>query len=223
MEDDNYQAQGGGRKKGYTDEANKFNFPNKEGIVRAERGCTDVPFLLVFLCFIGSMGYVTYVGFKEGDLPKLLAPLDGDNKFCGIEPGYEEFKNLYITDFSVTSVNAIFDSAVCVKACPVALEDAIDCKPTETVKECKPKEAYKSKTVVNVCMPTEVPDSIKEGLKVMKSVFDDSSAGKYVNDLYNSSTACYLSIVMSVVYCLAYIYLMSAFAECIAWICVFLL
>jgi hypothetical protein len=57
----------------------------------------------------------------------------------------------------------------------------------------------------------------------MKSVFEDSSAGKYANDLFVSSTSCYISIAMSIVYCLAYIYLMSAFAEPIAWFCVLLL
>jgi len=57
----------------------------------------------------------------------------------------------------------------------------------------------------------------------MKQVFENSSAGKYVNDLYLSSTSCYISIGMSVVYCLVYIYLMSAFAEPIAWFCVFVL
>lgn len=57
----------------------------------------------------------------------------------------------------------------------------------------------------------------------MKQVFENSSAGKYVDDLYLSSTSCYISIAMSVVYCLVYIYLMSAFAEPIAWFCVFVL
>jgi hypothetical protein len=111
MEDDNYQASGG-RKKGYDDDVNNFTVKGsstiQEGIVRAERGCTDVPFLIIFLVFIGSMGYVTFVGFHEGNLPKLLAPLDGDHKFCGISEGYQDYKNLYITDFTQLSVNAIF-------------------------------------------------------------------------------------------------------------------
>jgi len=46
------------------------------------------------------MGFLTYKGFHEGDVQKLLAPLDGDYKFCGITPGYEHFKMLYITDFA---------------------------------------------------------------------------------------------------------------------------
>lgn len=54
-------------------------------------------------------------------------------------------------------------------------------------------------------------------------MFDNSQAGVWVTDLYNSSTSCYISIAMSVVYSLVFIYLMSAFAEPIAWFCVVLL
>jgi len=39
----------------------------------------------------------------------------------------------------------------------------------------------------------------------MKQVRMNRSAGKYINDLYLSSTSCYISIGMSVVYCLVFI------------------
>jgi hypothetical protein len=29
------------------------------------------------------MGYLTYFGYKNGNVAKLLAPLDADNNFCG--------------------------------------------------------------------------------------------------------------------------------------------
>jgi len=29
-----------------------------------------------------------------------MAPLDGDDHFCGQEPGYEGFKHLYISDIA---------------------------------------------------------------------------------------------------------------------------
>ena len=113
---------------------------------------------------------------------------------------------------------------MCVKECPKVAGDAIDCFPTSKVAECKVTgDPYNSKQVVNICFPTEAPDSIKAGFKQMKAVFENSSAGKYVNDLYLSSTSCYISIGMSVIYCLLYIFLMSAFAEPIAWFCVVLL
>jgi hypothetical protein len=169
------------------------------------------------------MGYVTFVGFKEGDINKLVAPLDGEFKFCGIDKGYEEYKFLYIADFTQETVNGLFDSGVCVKQCPKNKTDEVECKATAVVPDCKPTEPYPSKTIVNICFPTEVTESMREGLDKVKSVFENSSAGEYANDLFVSSTSCYISIAMSIVYCLAYIYLMSAFAEPIAWFCVFLL
>ena len=142
--DDNYQAAGGGRKKGYEDDAAGYKFGGT-GITRAERGCTDCPFLVVFLAFVGSMGYITMLGFQEGDIAKLIAPLDGDNNFCGVSEGTEGYDNLYITDFTQSSVTAIFDSGVCVKECPKTAEDAFECITTAGAPECKAVEAYPSK------------------------------------------------------------------------------
>ena len=99
------------------------------------------------------MGYLTYVGYTEGDVKKLLAPLDGDNNFCGVSEGLEDYPKLYITDFTVGGINAIFDSAVCVSKCPQTEDDAIDCKPSSKVPECKSHDPYASRSVVGICMP----------------------------------------------------------------------
>jgi hypothetical protein len=42
-------------------------------------------------------------------------------------------------------------------------------------------------------------------------------AGRQIQDLYLSSRAIYWSMALSFVYCLLFIYLMSYFAEFIAW------
>lgn len=67
---------------------------------------------------IGAMGYCTQMGYNEGQIGKLMAPLDADNKFCGFSQGYEEYKFLYFTDMDQISLEDIFNGAVCVKACP---------------------------------------------------------------------------------------------------------
>lgn len=51
----------------------------------------------------------------------------------------------------------------------------------------------------------------------------NSSAGRYLEDLYLSSRAIYASFGLGLVWCIIFIYLMSAFAETIAWICVVLI
>lgn len=183
--DDDYQAAGGGRKKGYDDDVGNFSCKGsstiQSGIVRDdERSCTDCCFLLVFLAFIGSMGFLTYKGFHEGDVKKLLAPLDGDHRFCGIkmvnEAGDVEYDltgydKLYITDFEHLDVNSIFSSAVCVKECPETVDAAVECDLIEGKDNCNAiPETYASKDIVNICMPTDPPESIKEGFKMLKQI-----------------------------------------------------
>lgn len=64
---------------------------------------------------------------------------------------------------------------------------------------------------------------MKDGWKMALDSFLSNPIGKYFNDLYLSSRAIYWSMGMGVIYCFAFIYLMSAFAETIAWICVVLI
>jgi nitrate/nitrite transporter NarK len=51
----------------------------------------------------------------------------------------------------------------------------------------------------------------------------DSGIGPYLSDLYRSSRSIYLSLFMSIIYSILFIYFLSAFGEIIAWICVILL
>lgn len=227
-EDDNFQKQkptGNDKLKAkYGDDVGGFSVKGnsgiEEGIVR-DRKLTDCLFLLLFIAFIGSMGYLTLYAHKHGNVKKLMAPLDGDNKFCGVTPGYEKYDHLYITDFSSHSVNDIFESGICVKHCPKN-NDTLDCKTTSHVAAC-PKAHYSTRDVVNYCFPastSELPDSFKEGWKLAFQTFMQNPVGKYFNDMYLSSRAIYWSFALGVVYSFIFIYLMSAFAETIAWVCV---
>lgn len=75
---------------------------------------------------------------------KLFAPLDSEGHICGFDPGYEEYPYMYIWDIeeAVTDLLTVFDSAVCVKACPVRVDTAnasevfmIDCVKTQFLGE----------------------------------------------------------------------------------------
>jgi hypothetical protein len=44
-----------------------------------------------------------------------------------------------------------------------------------------------------------------------------NAAGRQLMDIYKSSTAVFIASGMSLVFCLIYIFAMSAFAEYIAW------
>jgi len=63
------------------------------------------------------MGYMSYYGFKNGNIVKLRAPLDRVNNFCGSTEHLKDYPNLYL-DFKLISIDEIFKSTVCVKECP---------------------------------------------------------------------------------------------------------
>lgn len=74
--------------------------------------------LIIYVVFLAAMVFCACYGNKHGHIDKLLAPLDGDDNFCGISHGVEKFPRLYITDLSILSVKKAFKSAVCVEKCP---------------------------------------------------------------------------------------------------------
>lgn len=84
---------------------------------------------------------------------------------------------------------------------------------------------YNTKDFINYCIPAstaDLPEEFKEGWEMAWASFSQSSGGKYVNDIVQSQDAIYISMAMGCVYCILYIYLMSAFAECISWVCIVL-
>ena len=69
------------------------------------------------------MGFITVYGFMNGDITKLLAPIDAENHFCGIknDDGHDltAYPNLYIGDLtSFGSPIDAFKHGVCVSKCP---------------------------------------------------------------------------------------------------------
>ena len=209
------------RKAKYGGAADDFSLKGsgmEEGLVREGRGCTDPLCLLLFLAFVGSMGYLSYYGHQHGDVERLVAPVDASLNLCGVTPGYEEYKKLYITDFATPNINAIFDSALCVKACPTEVPFVLDCKTNDKVASCDvaADAQYRTKGMLGYCFPAstdELPDSFKAGWELALATFQSSEAGQFFNDMYLSSRAIYISIGMSVVYAFIFVGLMSAFAE----------
>ena len=125
----------------YGDDADKYSSKDDmpDGFVE-KRGCTDPFCLLIFLAFIGSIGYLTFYANINGDPLKLIAPIDGDNRLCGwsvdgkTKDDDSTMSKLFITDLSDgLDLKAIFKSAVCVDKCPKATgkgEGVFKCRPT---------------------------------------------------------------------------------------------
>ena len=81
-----------------------------------------------------GLGIVSVFGFQHGKPDRLLAPLDADGKFCGLDPGYESHPYLYFLDLDPTG--DLLSSAVCVSGCPANNTDPIDCVPTSVETDC---------------------------------------------------------------------------------------
>lgn len=92
-----------------------------------KRGCNDLLCFVLFITFLGSMGFLTYYGYKHGNVAKLVAPLDADNNFCG-QDNLEGYGLLYITNFNSIEPSTIFKSGVCVSKCPSKADGQLDCK-----------------------------------------------------------------------------------------------
>jgi ABC-type multidrug transport system fused ATPase/permease subunit len=161
-----------------------------------ERGCTDVICLGVFIIFLVGMFSVTSYCFAEGDVSKYLAPVDKNSNICG----YGDNKGKDYLHFD--DLASPWDSAVCVDKCSTCYRSVF--------KYCFPNQ---SKDAACATIQAEI-SGFESSFKTM---LESNAAGKQVMDIYKSSRAIYTSIALAIVLCFAYIYLMSYFAEQIAW------
>ena len=118
---------------------NKFNVKESSGIsngLKEDRGCTDILCLLVWIAFLGSVVFLAVYGAKTGNIPKLIAPVNGDLQLCGAASDFKTYKYLYFTNFQVQNIKNLFTSGVCVDECPSATTDKLKCQNTKGVKDC---------------------------------------------------------------------------------------
>lgn len=98
------------------------------------RRCTDLLCLLIFFVSVGFSGYITVYALEHGDPERILAPMDGNGKFCGMDEGYEDYPYLFYADLNFYLWAPY---AVCVKTCPQQSDASyplFDCIGTPNVK-----------------------------------------------------------------------------------------
>jgi hypothetical protein len=60
--------------------------------------------LIIFIAFIGALGVISFKSYTEGNLDIIImAPIDHQDKFCGISEGLENYPKLYFADISATT------------------------------------------------------------------------------------------------------------------------
>jgi choline transporter-like protein 2/4/5 len=73
------------------------------------RKCTDLLFTLIFLGFMGVMGWVFSYGLENGKPEVLLSPVDQDRKLCGVDYVNHPYL-LYIVQLKLTQEPAVQSS-----------------------------------------------------------------------------------------------------------------
>ena len=122
-----------------------------------KRSCTDCICCLLFVLFIGGFIAGSGYGVMYGDPMKLTIGWDSDRNGCGITPGFEDYKYLYwpnppdaslLTDLAggadasdiVDGIMNILSQGTCVKECPLANSQPVQCIPTTSMAD--PNSAF---------------------------------------------------------------------------------
>lgn len=168
---------------------------------------------------------LAFYGLINGNVMKLIGPVDGSHNICGADTGFTDYKHLYISNLEggMSDFSDIFKSGICVKECPKKDGKPIDCKTTTAVPDCnsasiKEKE-YETLDVAGYCIPKSVdtlPEAYRSGWDNVEQKFKESQAGKMINDIKIAKTGVFICLGLGFVYSILYIYALSRFANCLA-------
>lgn len=81
-----------------------------------DRGCTDVICCFLFIAFWALTIFIAWICFKNGDLEKVMRPVDYSGNACGMGK-VKDYPYLMFGKLS-TSKSQYLKNTVCVKKCP---------------------------------------------------------------------------------------------------------
>ena len=105
---------------------NRYQIENRE----KDRRCTDCIFIIVFFAFIAVFSFIGIHGYKNENYKELLAPIDADLQYCGMNDrtdfpyAYYAAQLIFVPGEGITYPL----TPLCVKECPLA-DDPVDCFP----------------------------------------------------------------------------------------------
>ena len=125
------------------------------------RSCTDIPCCLLFVCFLISFcAAVAYGQLNGGDPVKLTIGWDHDGRGCGFTKEVKDYPFLYwpeapskalideIKNGTMSGITLLLRTGVCVKECPMADTQTIECLPTVQM-ENRDRYKVEGRTVCN--------------------------------------------------------------------------
>lgn len=173
------------------------NHPH-DGSALAPRQCTDVFCLLIFIAYLGGMGYVMNIGVQNGNPRRLTHGMDYKGALCGVDPEVADQSFLYWCPSGPTLPNGFptqldLSNPVCVHECPTNFATHIACLgPTNTAVEKVGTAPYVMiKTVIVQTMMDRLsyPTMELAGLYCVpaKQMLDDAAALLPRNDTLTES------------------------------------
>lgn len=96
---------------------------------RVDRKCTNVLCYIIFVVFnLSCLSFAIY-GYINGDVGKLLAPVDSSGNICGYTSGFENYPYGYIWNIADAANNPVdfSDYMVCVEECPATSTSDLEC------------------------------------------------------------------------------------------------
>lgn len=90
-----------------------------------ERGCTDIPCIVIFVMHWALFFYVTLMGADRGDPRKLYRPRDFQGSYCGLGPNLGEHKKLLQAMNATAMVEPIVNQVLCSSATAAVLRGVL--------------------------------------------------------------------------------------------------
>lgn len=180
-----------------------------------DRKCTDCLFLILWFVFLGAMGYMTILGYTNGETAKMLAPIAPPGVICGFTPGYENYPRLYAPNLAAAvtpSISNFFEYGTCVQECPQEANVTIVCQDQTY---CDSYPVYETHEVVQYCIPAA---NALADVFYNKGTDGTFSSSNYFLAMYESRWVILTSVGISLVVAFIYLKIMDWCAVFIAWI-----
>ena len=194
------------------------------------RKFTDLVMALVFLVFLGGMGFMTGYGYVNGNPNELLAPIDTAMNICGFTEAAKDYPYLYIYDVesaltvSPTGGFNLFGTSTCAKSCPSTLATPTDCLNQSACDGVgSTYSAYTTYELLGYCVPNEdsLPASVKDNWQAALDLILNTG-GSSLYDVYKSRWIIFGSVFVAILFAMIYIKFMDLCALQVAWVSVIL-
>ena len=156
----------------------KIDTQNMENNMATNREPTDVNWFYGFAGFTGLLFIITIVCLCRGNMQAVMGGLDSDGRICGFHDAVKDYPVVYWTltlhkdDFDNDRQIAMFNSAICLKVCPVKAGQKVDCVKTANIQSCDSitKQVYPTTNVAQRCFPpntNDVPEAYRDAVDGM--------------------------------------------------------